>query len=122
MSEKTWIDVMHLENMLRQCEAKVAELEADRCDDCGTILYSGPPDCPMCGAPVCCEQCCRIEYLKAKVAELRKENDDLMTLAIPELQLDLKDAQAKITAVHVWYSKRGDWQELVRILKENRDE
>ena len=28
MSEKTWIDVMHLENMLRQCEAKVAELEA----------------------------------------------------------------------------------------------
>ena len=37
-----------------------------------------------------------IMQLKAKVAELRKENYDLMTISIPELQLDLKDAQATI--------------------------
>lgn len=106
----------NMENWITRAEAaeaKVAELEAQAID-----LKDEWAD----EAFECSEAEGNAKYYKAKVAELRKENDDLMTLAIPELQLDLKDAQAKITAVHVWYSKRGDWQELARILKENRDE
>ena len=34
--------------------------------------------------------------LRAKIAELTRENNDLMTLVIPELQLDLKDALAMV--------------------------
>lgn len=28
------------------------------CEHCGTEIYSGPPDCPRCGAPNCCPKCC----------------------------------------------------------------
>jgi hypothetical protein len=28
------------------------------CERCGTQIYSGPPDCPRCGAPNCCPKCC----------------------------------------------------------------
>lgn len=42
-------------------EAKLAEPARIRCDECGSSdhIYSGPPDCPGCGAPVCCQICCR---------------------------------------------------------------
>jgi hypothetical protein len=37
--------------------------EAPRCEHCGgTNIYSGPPDCPRCGAPVCCEDCCKKDF------------------------------------------------------------
>ena len=42
--------------------------------------------------PVHCGSCEYRERLETKVAELQKENNDLMTISIPELQLDLKDA------------------------------
>ena len=41
----------------------------------------------------------RAEKAEAKAAELRKENNDLMTLVIPELQLDLKEAHESITSL-----------------------
>ncbi len=31
---------------------------SDRCETCGGAVYSGPPDCPTCGAPNCCRACC----------------------------------------------------------------
>jgi len=64
----------------------------------------------------------RIAELEAKLAELetksqrwqvsyrlqKKENYDLMTLAIPELQLDLKDAQATINRVEARINQYND--------------
>jgi len=40
------------------------------CDECGAHLIDL---CPRCGAPVCCPQCCTIDHLCAKVAELEEE-------------------------------------------------
>lgn len=48
-----------------------AEL-SNRCDECGARTYSGPPDCPTCGAPNCCQQCCMIAHLKAQLAAAEK--------------------------------------------------
>ena len=49
------------------------ELESDRCEDCGAKLYSGPPDCFMCGAPNCCQQCCKITHQANRIIELKAE-------------------------------------------------
>ena len=46
--------------------------------------------------PVHCGSCEYREMLEARVAALTRENNDLMTLVIPELQLDLKDALAMV--------------------------
>lgn len=47
-----------------------------QCEHCGYFaIYSGPPDCPYCGAPNCCQHCCqkqRAEDLKAKCEVMEK--------------------------------------------------
>lgn len=44
-----------------------------RCTDCGATIYSGPPDCPLCGAPNCCPQCCKVSNLTESNRQLREE-------------------------------------------------
>lgn len=48
------------------------------CPHCGAFLYSGPPDCPGCGAPQCCRQCCTIQNLRDERDALRAENARLV--------------------------------------------
>jgi len=44
---------------------------SERCEHCGCDrIYSGPPDCPRCGAPVCCEICCKEQALKDRIKAL----------------------------------------------------
>ena len=44
----------------------------DICDVCGSDqIYHGPPDCPMCGAPNCCQECCRQMTLELERDRLR---------------------------------------------------
>lgn len=46
------------------------EREKERCEHCGSDrIYHGPPDCPMCGAPNCCQTCCKITTLENTLAE-----------------------------------------------------
>lgn len=45
----------------------------ERCDECGSRLYSGPPDCPLCYAPVCCLACCRADTVKRQAQHLIKK-------------------------------------------------
>ncbi len=60
-------------------KAETAERQlAERCDHCGAKVYSGPPDCPTCGAPTCCPQCCRIDALTRQLAELREKHERLV--------------------------------------------
>ena len=42
---------------------------ANRCDDCGSKLSSYPNGCPTCGAPECCQSCCKINHLRAELDE-----------------------------------------------------
>jgi len=37
-----------------------------RCDHCGSHRLTGP--CLRCGAPVCCEMCCKIDSLERELA------------------------------------------------------
>jgi hypothetical protein len=77
---------------------------SERCEYCGCDkIYSGPPDCPRCGAPVCCEVCCREETMKqcieALEAQLKasQESDELqvgISLAAQKLA-DKAEAQLK---------------------------
>jgi hypothetical protein len=47
--------------LARQRDAK----REDVCEHCGSNrIYSGPPACPMCGAPICCQTCCKITTLE----------------------------------------------------------
>ena len=62
--------------------------------------------------------------LEAKVAELTRENNDLMTLVIPELQLDLKDALATISELEGFCERfinsYPDWSDEYEALEEAR--
>jgi hypothetical protein len=33
--------------------------DTTKCDNCGSVATNYPMGCPLCGAPVCCEKCCR---------------------------------------------------------------
>jgi hypothetical protein len=51
-----------------------------RCEHCGSDrIYYGPPDCPSCGAPNCCQMCCKIASLELQLDEskqtIKKLND-----------------------------------------------
>lgn len=61
-----------LRSQLEEADTQLAE----RCDHCGAKVYSGPPDCPTCGAPICCPQCCRIDTLTRQLAEAEKREKD----------------------------------------------
>jgi len=81
MSEKTWIDVMHLENMLRQCEAKVAELEAALAESCDDMRDEFLRQCP-----VAIKYADRIKELEAEL----EETEGALALSIDETQAALK--------------------------------
>ena len=54
-------------------QAALAAAQEARCEHCGADVYSGPPDCPRCGAPNCCPQCCKIDTLERQLAAAKKE-------------------------------------------------
>ena len=39
----------------------MTSIDRGRCEECGANLVQ---DCPRCGAPNCCPQCCIIDYLR----------------------------------------------------------
>ena len=52
---------------------QIESMEKHRCDHCGANIID---NCPRCGAPQCCPQCCRIAALEAENERLR---DDIKT-------------------------------------------
>ena len=46
-------------------------LKSTRCDECGTKLSSYIGGCPFCGAPECCQSCCKIDHY-SKELEARR--------------------------------------------------
>ena len=60
------------QRILNSIEAAPApDGESERCSHCDCDkIYSGPPDCPRCGAPVCCEICCKEQALKDRIEQL----------------------------------------------------
>lgn len=50
----------------------------ETCEHCGSDrIYHGPPDCPACGAPNCCRNCCERAKAEAERDRLRAENEQL---------------------------------------------
>jgi hypothetical protein len=63
----------------------------ERCEYCGCDkIYSGPPDCPRCGAPVCCEVCCREETIKQCIKELKARQTYLPKIT-DEIRAEFED-------------------------------
>ena len=60
---------------IKQLQKRIEELESVwRCEHCGSDkIYSGPPDCPDCGAPNCCQTCCKIATQEMRIEELEKD-------------------------------------------------
>lgn len=56
-------ELAHAQQDRLELGKRITDLEKrldKRCEVCGsTQIYHGPPDCPRCGAPICCERCCR---------------------------------------------------------------
>ena len=46
-------------------EQQLAAAQKNRCEHCGATIIN---NCPVCGAPQCCPQCCRIDQLEAQLA------------------------------------------------------
>lgn len=80
------------EAALSALRERVAELEKEksrRCEHCGSDrIYSGPPDCPGCGAPVCCQVCCKENTLTMERDALRER------VAVLQEQLDIQTPQS----------------------------
>jgi hypothetical protein len=47
----------------------------ETCDNCGDTLYHGPPDCPRCGAPNCCQRCCKEAEMEAVAENVTRDRD-----------------------------------------------
>lgn len=56
---------------IARLRAENERLKYNRCDDCGGKVNQYEAGCPLCGAPVCCESCCKIAHLKRQLAEAR---------------------------------------------------
>ena len=50
--------------------------DAGLCERHGCKVYSGPPDCPTCGAPVCCQFCCYEAGLESRLAAAEKRAEE----------------------------------------------
>lgn len=61
-------------NLFEETVSLRADL-SNRCEECGAKLSSYPNGCPTCGAPVCCQQCCKIEHLRADLKRVEGERD-----------------------------------------------
>ena len=139
--ERVWNMVNMAPNIMIQAADYIEELEANRCDECGAKVYSGPPDCPMCGAPNCCQQCCKIDsqatriadleadfkdmtdfrdHERKRIAELEAENNELKSGGIAELMKDYAELKAKLkrvlAEVEEWHlNDKNPWDTLTAI-------
>jgi len=84
-------------DLAREAETEIEALKSNRCDECGTKLSSYPSGCPLCGAPVCCQSCCKIDHyskeldaLRGKVQRFKGVIDSLGGIAT--LNIDLLEA------------------------------
>lgn len=67
------------EDLLMLCRTLERELSVPRCEHCGSDkIYVGPPNCPGCGAPVCCQICCKINNLEIEVQQLAKQRREFL--------------------------------------------
>ena len=74
---------------LAEAKSRIAELERERCEDCGaTLTLDG---CQRCGAPVCCPQCCQIQSLTDHIEKLQA--------AVQELEAHLRKIHDR---AHSW--------------------
>lgn len=64
--------VKHLAAERDSLRAELEKAKRNRCDHCGAKV-TGP--CPICGAPQCCPQCCRIDELGRELEKVKRERD-----------------------------------------------
>lgn len=64
-----------MELALSALEQELEKLKkVKRCEHCGSDkIYNGPPDCPTCGAPNCCQTCCQLTTTENERDQLRAE-------------------------------------------------
>ena len=97
---------------IKQLQKRIEELESVwRCEHCGSDkIYSGPPDCPDCGAPNCCQTCCKIATQEMRIEEMeetdRKLRHELCDLReghrITDEQIDKAWEEAHRDPIRVW--------------------
>ena len=58
-------------------DERIAELERNRCDLCGAKVSDHSMGCPGCGAPVCCQWCCKRANAEADRDSAREEIERL---------------------------------------------
>lgn len=56
----------------RRIKSLEDQLYNDRCEHCGAKISHYSHGCPLCGAPQCCQQCCKIEHYKAELSRARE--------------------------------------------------
>ena len=74
------------------------ELQAQlsgKCDHCGADIID---NCPRCGAPQCCPQCCRITELEAQL-----EDRDML------YEAGIKAAREQLEALHKEHDEYVNW-------------
>lgn len=81
------------EDQLDVVERENDRLLAERhnaCEECGSTRHrSGPPDCPRCGAPQCCEMCCNVDYFASMTEHYRKKIVTLTTKGERQVKREL---------------------------------
>lgn len=95
---------------------RIAKDERSRCEHCGSDrIYSGPPECSGCGAPICCQACCELQTAEmardaavATAASLRERVAGLQ-LALGNLvsALDVNGVESFIEVAHAKSAARA---------------
>lgn len=88
----------------------------DRCDTCGAKVSSYPNGCPTCGAPQCCQWCCKRDALQKELDEARGKVEETYSLC-REYRKKLMELGTWAYNYEAWISN-GDSVDVYDMVKE----
>lgn len=90
----------------QEARREIERLTRDRCEDCGSKVSSYPKGCPQCGAPECCQSCCKRHTAESALAALR-EQAERDAKVIEEMRQTLKVVAAQFRTYEAHHAQKG---------------
>lgn len=107
--------------LFEQLDKGVKDNKKERCEHCGSDrIYHGPPVCPGCGAPNCCQTCCKVATLEKELATAKAELETEQML-VKGLEGNIKACEDENAALRDVAKACGESPKYFELLQENED-